>query len=569
MASLRAANDEKSRVVESDSVRHSHARTLETRKSKISLAQRLEASPKAYLALFTALYVLAEFCSSRNRLFFIDELFTYNLANPPSISQIWPLIRKGIELNPPLPFWLTWMVHHTLGRGEFLTRLPAIVSFWGMCVCLFFYVRRRSDTTYGFIALLLPLFTYTAWMGTWARGYGLLLGFSAAALLCWQLATDGIRRPLVLPALALSLALAQSCHYYAAYVIAALIAGEAVRTWKRQRLDLPVFLALFSGFTPLIAYIPLLRSVSAGAKHFWIQPMVRFLYESYADLFGPAAMVILLFLVIALRLPENHDRRDWAPISLELHEITVCFLLAAMPLAVYLGSLFTPVAFFSQYVQPVVIGFAVIIAMFLHRVGGSNQKFRNTIISTAVWLCFIPWFGWHVLEGIKAPEPWASVRARYDLPATAPSMPLVIDQANDFDIAYHYAPRDFRAQLYYLYDPTSAIRYLGSDTAQRSMYIGQTFHDFHVVSYHDFLAQHQEFLVEVSSPGGWVTQKLLEDGVDLKLIRMKKPLGLWGQDHLFFQAKVGSEALQRMGISAPDTIKNAAPAPRPGEPSAK
>jgi hypothetical protein len=155
-----------------------------------------------------------------------------------------------------------------------------------------------------------------------------------------------------------------------------------------------------------------------------------------------------------------------------------------------------------------------------------------------VWLCFAPWVGWHILEGIVSPKPWDAVRANFDLPATPPSMPLIIDQENNFAVAYHYAPNDFRAQLYFLYDPKSAIRYLGSDTGQKSMYIAQTFHDFHVVSYDDFLSQHGQFLIERTNPGGWVIQKLLEDGVDLKLIRMQKPFGVFGEDHLLFQAKV-------------------------------
>lgn len=518
--------------------------TIGAEKARISIAQKLEASPKTYLGLFTILYFLAEFCSNRNRLFWVDEIFTYNLANLPSISKIWPLIRQGIELNPPFPFWLTWVVHHTLGRGEFLTRLPSIVGFWGMCVCLFFYVRRRSDPLFGFVALLLPLFTYTAWDATWARGYGLLLGFSAAALLCWQLAADNIRRPLTLPALTLSLASAISCHYYAAYVIAALILGEGVRTWKRKRPDLSIWIAIFSGFTPLLVYLPLLRAVKAGSKHFWVQPAVPFLYQSYADLFGPAAMVILLFLAVTLCIPENRDRRDWSSTSLELHELTACLFLAAMPLAVFVGAVFTPLAFYTRYVQPVVIGFTVITAMFLHRIGGANQRFRKVMVAVLVWFCFTPWLGWHMLLGITVKKPWDAVRAKFDLPAAVPSTPLIINQENDFLIAYHYAPKEYSAQLFYIYDPAFSVQYLGSDTMQRSMHIGQTVHDFHVVAYKDFLSQHRQFLVERSDPGGWVIQKLLADGVDMKLIRMQKPFGVFGQDHLFFEANVRAQNLR-------------------------
>ena len=498
-----------------------------------SFSERLEASPNQYLLLFSTFYLIAEYCGNCHRQFWIDELFTYNLANLPSIRQIWPLIQQGIELNPPLPFWITWIIHHTLGQGEFLSRLPAILGFWGMCVCLFYYVRRRSDATHGFIALLLPLFTYTAWDATWARGYGLLLGFSAAAMLSWQFATDYVRRWLALSALALSLAGAVSCHYYGLYSAGAIAVGELVRIWNRRRMDVPVLAAILVGVSPIAAYVPLLRAVREGSKAFWIKPMVRFLYESYADLFGPAAMVLLLFLVFALRIRRRED--DWSPTTLGIHEIAACLSFVAMPVTIFVASLFVRIASYSRYVQPVVIGFAIVIAMFAYRVGGRNRSFRNLAISLLVWLCFAPWTLWHMLN-FFLPEPWAVLKADLHLPDERVSLPIVIDNDDLFMVVYHYAPQGLRDHLFYLYDPQGAIKYLGSDTGMNSLFIGQTFHDFHVVRYDDFVHQHPEFLVARPRPGSWILQRLLEDGADVRLIQLNKnctAFSLWRTAYSF------------------------------------
>ena len=97
------------------------------------------------------------------------ELVALALASAPNIGRIWEVIEQGAELNPPLSFWVQWGVAHTLGQGEVISRLPAALGFWTMCLCLYFFVRRRTDAAYGFVALVFPVFTYTSWFGTYAR----------------------------------------------------------------------------------------------------------------------------------------------------------------------------------------------------------------------------------------------------------------------------------------------------------------------------------------------------------------------------------------------------------------
>jgi Dolichyl-phosphate-mannose-protein mannosyltransferase len=500
-----------------------------------SLSERLEAAPNQYLLLFTVIYLFAEYCRHRHVPFWSDELFTSALADLPSIRSIWPLIKQGIELNPPLPFWITWVVHHTLGRGEFVTRLPSILGFWGMCVCLFYFVRRRSDTTHGFIALLLPLLTYTAIDGTWARGYGLMLGFSAAAMLLWQLATEGIRRSLAVPALALSLAGAVSCHYYAVYCVGAIAFGELVRIWIRKRIDPAVLAAIVVGISPLAAYVPLLAAVKEGSKAFWVQPSVQFLFQSYADLFGPAAMVLLLFLIWALRSPKDED--DWRPVTLPIYENAACLFFAAMPFVIFVAAQFSRIAFYTRYVLPVVIGFSIAVSIFAYRVGGGNRSFRNLSISIVIWFCFVPW-ALTSLVYLFMPTPWSALQAQYHFPQKNLSLPIVVDSEDIFMEANHYAPPNLRDHLFFLSDRDSSIKYFGSDTGDRSLVLGQTFHDFHVVRFDDFIRKNPEFLVARPRPDGWVLQKLLDDGADVQLVQLNKDPGVFVPDRLLFDVKI-------------------------------
>ena len=117
--------------------------------------------------------------------------------------------------------------------------------------------------------MLFPLVTGAYYYATEARPYGLVLGFSGLALLCWQAATEKDRRLLSLAGLAASLAAAISCHYHAVFVLAALGFAEAVRSRTLRRLDLPLWAALSLGVAPLLAFFPLIRRAIGYSTTFW------------------------------------------------------------------------------------------------------------------------------------------------------------------------------------------------------------------------------------------------------------------------------------------------------------
>jgi hypothetical protein len=492
----------------------------------------MEKWPGLFLFLFTAVYTFGAVCAASRRTFFIDEIITSCLADLPDIRQIWPLIAKGIELNPPLPFWIAWVIHHTIGGGEITSRIPAIFGFWLMCLCLYYFVRRRCGGIYGFVAFLLPMFTYPAWDSAVARGYGLMLGMSALALLSWQLASDRIRRRLALGGLAAGLAGAISCHYYAVYVAGAIGFGEIIRIRERRKADPAVWFAIVAGLSPLAVCAQLVRSASAGAlKNFWVSPQPGFVYDSYANLLGPTAMVFILLLAVLLWPPRRHTvseqnrgRIRWAEPALGRHELAACVVLVAMPLVVYLAALFTPVPFFTRYVQPVTIGFTVILAVFTHRIGGAGVRFQSLLISLLVWSCLLPWTFWQFSKIATLRTPGAYLEQHPKLPLDS-GLPIVFDCESDFIEFYHYGTPEVRSRIYSLLNSEAAIRFRGSDTVQRSIALAQTVRELHAVDYHEFLAGHREFLVVRLSEEGWVVQSLLADGAQVQLVSLDKDPG--------------------------------------------
>jgi len=512
---------------------------------KRSLAERMQEKPGLFLAIFTAIYALGSVAAASRRNFFFDEIMTSYLADLPNIGQIWPLIAKGIELNPPLPFWVTWIIHHLIGGGEVSSRIPAMVGFWLMCFCLYHFVRRRCGRIFGFVALLLPVFTYPSWDSAVARGYGLMLGMSALALLSWQAALDGTRRLAALAGLALGIAGAVSCHYYAVYVAGAIGLGEMVRSLDRRRIDAGVWISLAAGLSPLLFYAELIRSASAGAsKNFWVSALPRFIYASYADLPGPTAMVLILLLTIMLwssreRAGEEDESPDirWKPSALRRHETAACFVLAGMPLVFYIAGVLANVPFFTRYVEPVTIGFTVIITAFAHRIGGRNPRFQRVLIFLLVFFCLLPWVLWQGFKVVGSRPPSRYLETRPPLPLDL-GLPIAFDSESDFIEFYYYGGPAVRSKIYCLLNNQAAIRFRGSDTAQRSIAVAQTIRELHVVDYHAFLGANPEFLVARMREEGWLVQSLLADGAQIQLIDLRKDLGYYADSSSYYHVRM-------------------------------
>jgi hypothetical protein len=437
------------------------------------------------------------------------------------------------------------VVSHTFGHGEVISRLPAALGFWGMCLCLYFFVRRRTDAAYGFVALVFPVFTYTSWFGTYARGYGMMLGAAGAAMLCWQLATEtvGQRRRGALTGLAVAVAIIVSCHYYAVYVAGAIGLGELVRTRVRKALDVPVWLALGVGLAPLAIYLPLLRRTAAAARTFWVPAEVGFIQDCYTELLGATLIVILIwqwYAVVDVEEPVPGETNGTTPWP--IHEAVACLTLLAMPLVVGIAAQLAPIVFYKYYVQPVVLGATVVLALFAYRVTGGSAKMRRVTLGLAIWAGFVPW---GLFQGFKLAvmPPVAEIALGQFRSFLASPLPLVLDSNDRFLKIYHYGPAEVRKRLFVLSDKAASVRFLGSDTALRSLELMNTLRPVPLVDYREFLAAHSEFVVALPNAESWLVQKLLADGARVELARYEKALGPFADELFVFHVWAPGRAL--------------------------
>jgi len=200
------------------------------------------------------------------------------------------------------------------GDGEISVRIPAILGFWVFCLCLFRFTSKRVGIYYALAALLLPTVLETYYYSVEARAYGPELAFCGLALVAWQAAAERSRRFLALPGLALSMAAALLCHYYAALLYLPLAGGEAVRLYHNRKIDWGVWAALAAGGAPILWRISTVVGVVKGFSHTWAVPYPEQAMEFWESGLQHASSFLTLLLALwALSIIATRRQPDAAP----------------------------------------------------------------------------------------------------------------------------------------------------------------------------------------------------------------------------------------------------------------
>jgi Dolichyl-phosphate-mannose-protein mannosyltransferase len=476
-----------------------------------SVARRLESLPWPPLA-GCAILIWFSLTASAARPFWFDEIFTFRLARLPDFATLWLALSKGVDLQPPLFHLTTAAAQRLFGASEVATRLPGLAGYLLMTVCLYFFVRRRTSALCGVVAALFPAVTEAFRYSYEARPYGLMLGFSALALLCWQRAaspaTEG-HRNLALLGLCLSLALAVSFHYYSVLVFIPLAIGEAVRLFQRRRLDIPMAAAAGLGGLVVIVYLPLVRgAVSVHSGHPWNAVTSRFIYDAFQFAMSPAA-VPLAFCMVALYLLLWLNRGvEPAPASgtgLTASEIGASLGFILLPVCAYCVGRAVTHMMTDRYVLPLVIGFAVLIACGLYHAAGGRA---------IACLGFAAILG-GIFVGRHIARPHAvNAHAMLTLPQQDSDLPLVVASALDFVPQLFYGNPDVRSRIVCL---DLATHYRGVDAAERDVMVAAPFFHWPVQRYDEFVRMHARFFLLSTPAVNWIVAKLRADGAALQL----------------------------------------------------
>ena len=494
-------------------------------RSAESLVGKLEKSRFLLIGALTLLYSVSTYVLAVRKPMWNDELYTYYIARLPAMSDVWAALMAGGEQLPPFFYVITRLSFALFGVNNLALRLPEMIGFWVMSLCLFIFVARRTSNLYGLVAATFPLVTGAYYYAYEARPYGLVLGFGALALLCWQSATMNRFRWLSIICLALSLAAALSSHYYGILVIFPLALGEMVRTLARRRVDAPLWAAFGLAVTPLLLHLPLIKQARLYSGTFWAPPLWLGIPDFYYNMLASAVLPLAAMLFLAGIYPaifpsitptQNQAAQSQATsFAPPIHEVMAAFGFVLIPvICVVLAKLVTG-AFTDRYAIPAIIGFSILVAFI------AAKLFDNTALTAAALvICIVGWFGVLELRAVQAVS-GNSLNATIELLQSEgeSSLPIVASDPHTFIELAHYAPPEIASRLVYLADPPTALRRLGYDSVERGMIdLLKPWFGLNVTDYKSYTASHPRFLTYGSFGFlNWITPQLEEDGMRIEM----------------------------------------------------
>jgi hypothetical protein len=455
-------------------------------------------APALCITLLSILY-LAPACvrAAREKLWF-DEILTFDAASLlPSMQALWSFLKQGFEVNPPLGFLLTAGSESLFGRNEFGLRLPSVIAFWVMALCLYVFLRRRLPWQFAVAGMLLPALTAAGRYSYEARPYALVLALAGIALVAWQAAAEGRTRRTALTVLAVALAAALCAQPMAVTLALPFLAGEVARTIKCRRVDWPVWCA-FAASTPALLLLWKLKGAgNETAYSRFTGSLTGHIAATYLQMLGPAIAPLGLALVLLVVLGMREAGAGKPASGLRTHELAALagFALipfAAVPISILGGH------YWLRYSLNSAIGLAGLAATLLFAVGGSRRLAGVTVLAVC-GACFAvaQFLPEDIRPGgdVKTVNSSAEVQQFLgDIPADAP---IVIGPPMMFVELEHYCGAGLASRLYYLTEPAVAAAIDGEISFEVKGPLLPRFFPFraHFEDYHAFVAAHKRFYV--------------------------------------------------------------------------
>ncbi len=478
-------------------------------------------SPRILLALILVLTATIALFWSQNRPLDQDEAFVLQTDSVASISKL-------IEVQRHYPISLDPLFYHLLGHASlqlfgataFAIRLPSLLGYLLMQLCLFAVAKRIAGARAGIIAASIPAITATLFFAQQARPYGVLLGLGALLLLAYQHSTRDVNRTGWLITLALSLALALNTHYFAILLLLPLYAAELARIAQRRSIDWPVVFAIVIGSAGALLTLPFQKGAGEFRKHYYnagkvglhaITQSYRALFINYTHytlraqhiLIGLLLVGALLFLAaLWLRLRANEP-------SLPLAEKTFLLVLAILPFFGFLLARFVTHSIEVRYILPAILGLSVLIAI------AALPLYRDGRLTVPLACALLLWIAAAGAERIHDARILSAMQQPALQVAGAPAgdAPIYMQNMGNFDeLGSHISDSSLRSRIALVYSAPLEIELAHHDTQSLTAEHMKHFTGYTITRYEDLRRQPGAHLMILYHGGGW-------NWLDLQLVR--------------------------------------------------
>lgn len=487
----------------------------------------------AALSILFAIYICAHLGYSLRIPLWHDELYTFYIAQAPTLRDLFHLTRT-IDLNPPLSYLITRACFDIFGVGTLQTRLPEMAGFWLAVVCISLFVRRRAGSAYAILAAVILFASKTTEPAIDGRPYGLMFGFGALLLLAWQSATvaevassraetlgfGALRANLLIFFAAIALLLT---HVFGVFLWAAVVAAECVSSLENRRLNATRILALTLPLAAVWFYVPIFHAHAAGSFPPAFQAHLSDIPGYFADrTVRESKALVFIFLVIAAIGGKDWFRPSSRSILSRPEWIAVlCFLLT--PVLIILRLMPAHGAFFHRYGDAAMLGTAILFSASLCWLTGRRPAVA--LLASVIFLFFSS-RAQHTAMFVAQGHIFRHIEPSivpFQLSAVAPeNLPLVVNSGIVFtEMNAHESPQ-FLDRAYYLTGGPVALHYTNANIFEGMPIVIGAFHlRGHAAAYPEFLREHPHFYLLAADhdyPEDWLLRKLTADGAHLRLL---------------------------------------------------
>jgi Dolichyl-phosphate-mannose-protein mannosyltransferase len=489
-------------------------------------------------AVFTVLYAIPTVYLARIKLFWDDEFFTLYLSRTPTWHDLLQALATGADQHPPSFYYLTHLATTVFGSSHVTVRLPAILGFWLLCICLYEIVRDLATPEWAVVAMFFPLSSEFYFYASEARGYGLVCGFAALATLSWLRSAANEKRRVYIPLLAVSLAAAVASHYYAVLVVIALGLGELVRTRYTKKIDWPIWIAFTGACVPILAFLGTIRSARGYSSHFWAVPVWSNAIAFYPKEFGLGAFAVVGTLAIALSFRVIRGRQidesaaTWRKPSWSPWQAAAICTLAALPVPTMMLAKFVTHGFAPRYSIFALVGVTVLLFYFI-----SRFALRRSVAAIGIVACILI----YLLQVRQFNSNYQDWRKALDEDVTAlsslPDAPIAVMEVSIAHRLSYYAPRRLASRVVYVADPNASVSYLGQDTVDRGLLDLRYWFPMDIVRADSFLTDNPQFYAfGQTSEWSWLTFDMAKWGQTKLMARGEEGRLLFSVDHVHVSA---------------------------------
>ncbi|HUD22311.1 MAG TPA: glycosyltransferase family 39 protein [Acidobacteriaceae bacterium] len=499
---------------------------------------------RAMVVVFVLLTAAVSLAWSHNKLMSQDEMYAFQTYSMPTVAELVHVQRtEPISLDPLLYPLLSHAAMKAFGASEFALRLPALLGFLLMQVCLFFFVRNVAGERAGVVAAAFPALTATLFYSAEGRPYGLMLGLYALALWCWQVASKPTpqnrdmghpnSRKWSLAGLAAAIAATINAHYFGILLLVPICAAEGFRSVQRRRMDWPMCAAICAGMAGFAATGPFLQAADEFRKNYYnagtvglhdITLAYRSIFVDYTRMSMSAQhlwMVVLVAFAAALlwgcaRVVRGRE------VQIPAAQWVLLLVLAALPFCGYLLARFVTHSIEVRYVLGAVVAISAMLA-----VAASPWLKRDAVFNTVLVALGLAIVGAGAARIVAEQHKSAQRMSSLVLPAEVkaallanPDGRLYMQDMGAFEEARYYEPDpDVRARMTLVYSRAEEMRWNRHDTmALTAMHIAR-FTRLPVVSYEALRAMPGEHLFVLYHTGwDWTDQAFAAGGAKLRSV---------------------------------------------------